>query len=116
MNEVGDDCRKLLAEVKKRLGFPGEKELREEPRYYADSLALCLIDSVQSLRNDYVGVVTPVVNRYISHRSERGGNASTDGLRDFSPRWMRWVVSRGGLRRLAPPTRHRAHRYSRAKQ
>ena len=45
MNEVGDDCRKLLAEVEKRLGFPGEKELREEPRYYPDSLALCLIDS-----------------------------------------------------------------------
>ena len=83
MNEVGDDCRKLLAEVEKRLGFPGEKELREEPRYYPDSLALCLIDSVQSLQNDYVRVVTPVVNRYISHRSERGGNANTDGLREF---------------------------------
>jgi hypothetical protein len=83
MDQAQEDCRKLLAEVRKTLGFPGEEELRAEPRYYADSLALCLIDSIQSLRNDYVGVVIPVVRRYVDFRARQGGNATTDGMREF---------------------------------
>jgi hypothetical protein len=77
------DCQRLLAAVSEMQGSRGLTELAQEPRGYPHSLALCLIDSVQSLRNDYWKVVVPVLNRYRSYRSERGGNADTEGLRQF---------------------------------
>jgi hypothetical protein len=80
---MDSDCRLLLAAINEALGVPGHKELAEEPRGYDDSLALCLIDSVQSLRNDYAKVVVPVLNRYNAYRAQHGGEARKDGLRQF---------------------------------
>jgi hypothetical protein len=83
MDKSRDDCQLLLAAINEALGVPGQKELAEEPRGYPNSLALCLIDSVQSLRNDYVKVVVPVLNRYRALRTRQGGDGDTDGLRQF---------------------------------
>jgi hypothetical protein len=77
------DCELLLAAIKQALEVPGQKELVDEPRGYPDSLALCLIDSIQSLRNSYTKIVVPVLKRYGDYRSQRGGDAHTDGLREF---------------------------------
>ena len=83
MDSSQDDCRLLLAAITEALGVPGHKEFAEEPRGYDDSLALCLIDSIQSLRNDYAKVVVPVLNRYSAYRAQHGGDAYADGLRQF---------------------------------
>ncbi|MBU8826982.1 hypothetical protein [Mycolicibacterium goodii] len=72
-----------LVAISETLGVPVDAELPEEPRGYPDSLELCLIDSIQSLRNGYDTVVVPVLNRYRQHRLDRGGNADTDGLRQY---------------------------------
>ncbi|OBH77157.1 hypothetical protein A5682_23405 [Mycobacterium mantenii] len=73
----------MLAAIREALGVPGPKQLATQPRGYEDSLALCLIDSIQSLRNDYMKVVVPVLNRYSAYRAQHGGEANTDGLRQF---------------------------------
>ncbi len=83
VGSMDSDCRQLLVAIEEALGVPGQKELPEEPRGYADSLALCLIDSIQSLRSDYAKVVVPVLNRYRAYRAQHGGEAATDGLRQF---------------------------------
>lgn len=83
VGSMDSDCRLLLTAIEEALGVPGQKELPDEPRGYDDSLALCLIDSVQSLRNDYTKVVIPVLNRYRAYRAQHGGEARTDGLRKF---------------------------------
>jgi hypothetical protein len=49
----------------------------EAPVGYLNSLALCIVDSVQSTGVTYVSVVN-VVNRYRAYRSMQGGNADTD--------------------------------------
>ncbi|AMO59800.1 heme peroxidase superfamily protein [Mycolicibacterium phlei] len=66
---LADDCRRLLAAIEDTFGVSDGGELPEEPRGYPDSLALCLIDSIQSLR--------------LRYEAGRGGNADTDGLRQF---------------------------------
>lgn len=83
MDKSEDDCQLLLASIKEALGVPAQKQLAEEPRGYPNSLALCLIDSVQSLRNGYVTIVVPVLKRYADHRSQHKGDGYTDGLRQF---------------------------------
>jgi hypothetical protein len=52
------------------------------PDGYPDSLALCIVDSVQSTGVKYPSVVN-VVNRYRAYRSEQGGNASSDSANDL---------------------------------
>ena len=80
---LADDCRRLLAAIEDTFGVSDGGELPEEQRGYPDSLALCLIDSIQSLRLRYEAGVVPVLNRYRQHRRSKGGNADTDGLRQF---------------------------------
>ncbi|MCA4727382.1 hypothetical protein [Mycolicibacterium fortuitum] len=101
-----DDCRLLLAAISETLGVPADAELPEEPRGYPNSLALCLIDSIQSLRNGYDTMVVPVLNRYRQHRRNHGGNADTDGLRQF----LAALDEIGGVERwsLSVGTRHKA--------
>jgi hypothetical protein len=53
------------------------------PEGYPNSLALCIVDSVQSTGVKYPSVVN-VVNRYRAYRSEQGGNASSDSANDLT--------------------------------
>src|SRR5512139_1971253 len=48
------------------------------PDGYPDSLALCLIDSIQSIGQKYGGVRS-VVRRYRDFRASQGGDAERDG-------------------------------------
>ncbi|WP_178358686.1 hypothetical protein [Mycolicibacterium hippocampi] len=73
----------LLLAVDESLGVPRHNELAPEPRGYPDSLALCLIDSVQSLRNGYGAIVVPVLKKYAAYRTREGADAYTDGLTEF---------------------------------
>lgn len=50
----------------------------ETPGGYPDSLALCVIDSIQSIGQRYGGVAK-VVQRYRYFRTSQGGDAGTDG-------------------------------------
>ena len=50
---------------------------------YPDSLALCIIDSVQSTGVTYASV-TNVVNRYRKYRRDQGGDPSTDTAHDLA--------------------------------
>ncbi|MDZ4235388.1 MAG: hypothetical protein U1C73_16880 [Dietzia sp.] len=52
------------------------------PDGYPDSLALCIVDSVQSTGVKYPSVVN-VVNRYRAYRSEQGGSADSDSAEDL---------------------------------
>jgi hypothetical protein len=62
--------------VRNRLGAPS---LWNEPVGYPDSLALCAIDSVYSLRSHYTATIG-VLERYRAYRRERGGDANKDGV------------------------------------
>jgi hypothetical protein len=101
-----EDCRLLLAAISETLGVPGDAELPEEPRGYPDSLALCLIDSIQSLRNGYDTVVVPVLNRYRQHRLKHRRDADTDGL----PQFLAALDEIGGVQRWSASvgTHHKA--------
>jgi hypothetical protein len=52
------------------------------PPGYPDSLALCIVDAVQSPGVKYV-TVERVVRRYRSYRAESGGNADKDGASEL---------------------------------
>jgi hypothetical protein len=54
----------------------------EAPEGYPNSLALCIVDSVQSTGVKYPSVVN-VVNRYRTYRTGQGGRASTDSASDL---------------------------------
>lgn len=101
-----DDCRLLLAAITETHGVPGDGKLATEPRGYPNSLALCLIDSVQSLRSGYVSVVVPVLARYCEYQLEHGGDADSDGLRQF----LAALEEMGGVERWSATvgTRHKA--------
>ena len=49
---------------------------------YPNSLALCIIDSIQSTGIRYA-VTLKVVNRYREYRKERDGDPETDGAKDL---------------------------------
>jgi len=57
----------------------GNPVLWFEPDGYPSSLALCIIDSIYSTGAHYSSV-TKIVHRYRTYRSERGGDANTDGV------------------------------------
>jgi hypothetical protein len=50
----------------------------EAPKGYPNSLALCIVDSVQSTGVTYTSVER-VVARYRAYRWDRGGDPTTDG-------------------------------------
>lgn len=58
--------------------FRGE----EAPEGYPNSLALCIVDSVQSTGVRYPSV-KQVVARYKAYRRDRNGDPSTDGIPEF---------------------------------
>jgi hypothetical protein len=69
------DSRQLAERVRTVLGDPGEWN---HPGGYPDSLALCIIDSIQSIGMRYRSVQN-VVERYRDFRRGRGGDPATDG-------------------------------------
>lgn len=83
MTTSQDDATLLLKAIAQTHSVPGDGKLPPAPRGYPDSLALCLIDSVQSLRSTYSSMVKPVLARYSAFRAENGANADTDGLQQF---------------------------------
>lgn len=69
----------------------GPTEEWATPAGYPDSLALCVIDSIQSIGQRYSGV-RQVVQRYRDYRREQGGDATTDGSREL---WASFVDLKG---------------------
>lgn len=65
----------LVTYVRETLPPPTQWPL---PDGYPDSLALCVIDAIQSLGVRYTSVVN-VVDRYKEHRAKAGGDALCDG-------------------------------------
>ena len=53
------------------------------PGGYPDSLALCIVDSVQSTGIRY-GTTAKVVNRYRTYRTAQGGDPETDSVSDYA--------------------------------
>ncbi|WP_187776388.1 heme peroxidase [Antrihabitans cavernicola] len=53
-----------------------------KPEHYRDSLALCVIDSIQSTRSHYTSVKN-VLARYSDFRSDQGADATHDGVVDL---------------------------------
>lgn len=74
-NEMAADSKDLSASVLQELG-PTEEWAT--PGGYPDSLALCVIDAIQSIGQQYGGV-RHVVHRYREHRAAQDGDADTDG-------------------------------------
>lgn len=70
-----EQLRTLVEDCKQ---FNGSKA----PRGYPDSLALCIIDSVQSTMVKY-STVEKVVDNYRAYRRDQGGDANTDGVREL---------------------------------
>jgi hypothetical protein len=68
----------------------GDSSRWDRPTGYPKSLALCVIDSIQSIGIRYQGVVR-VVNRYRDYRKAQGGDAVTSAAtrtgRIRSGRW-----------------------------
>ncbi|GAA1481290.1 heme peroxidase [Gordonia sinesedis] len=60
----------------------GDPALWFRPDGYPNSLALCTIDSIYSTGSHYNSVVN-VIKRYVTYRSDHGGNAYTDGLAEL---------------------------------
>ncbi len=77
-------------------GKLGSQENWSWPGGYPNSLALCAIDSVYSLRARYAGV-TNVVARYREHRKNHGSDSKHDG----GPELLAAIVSVGGPERAA---------------
>lgn len=78
MTVAGDvDAVEML--VRTRLGEPS---LWAQPAGYPDSLALCAIDSVYSLRSHYTATIS-VLDRYRVYRRERGGDPNKDGAHEL---------------------------------
>lgn len=73
--EMVAESKDLSASVLQELG-PTEEWAT--PGGYPDSLALCVIDAIQSIGQRYGGV-RHVVDRYREHRAAQGGDAETDG-------------------------------------
>jgi len=67
--------RRLARVSRDRLGNP---RLLKAPDGYPDSLALCIIDAIQSPGVTYA-TVKKVVARYRAHRTAQGGDAEKDG-------------------------------------
>jgi len=86
----------------------GDVSAAEAPRGYSDSLALCLIDSVHSLRVRYA-TVEQVLQRYRAVRTQSGASAETDGTEELLATFRlvgggeAWAV-RIGTRHTAPGT------------
>lgn len=74
-----EDIRKLVGYCRRALG---ELSTWTAPAGYPDSLALCVIDAIQSIGVRY-GSVVKVVGRYRDYRRARGGDAGSDGLKEL---------------------------------
>lgn len=70
---------RLVAAVRSDLGDP---DTWVHPKGYPDSMALAVIDSIQSLGVTYTSVVN-VIGRYRAHRTAAGGDADTDTPADL---------------------------------
>ena len=68
----------------------------KRPRGYPDSLALCVIDSVFSLRARYAAVENVVV-AYREARATQGGSAETDGAAEL----LNAIAAAGGAERAS---------------
>ena len=53
------------------------------PGGYPDSLALCIVDSVQSTGVTYTSTAN-VIDRYRTYRTRRGGDANKDSAEDLA--------------------------------
>lgn len=75
MQPTETQIRRLARVCRDRLGNP---RLLSAPDGYPDSLALCIIDSIQSTGATYASV-KKVLARYRAHRMAQGGDPETDG-------------------------------------
>lgn len=87
------DAELIVEAVKRELG---PREDWKRPRGYPDSLALCVIDSVFSLRARY-STVENVVGAYRQARATQDGVADTDG----TPELLSAIETAGGPDRAA---------------
>jgi hypothetical protein len=69
----------MKAAVRAHLGDP---KLLEAPAGYPDGLALCIVDSVQSLGVKYASVIN-VLDKYRGYRRAQGADPYTDGADDL---------------------------------
>lgn len=76
---VADDVDPVEKLVREKLG---EVSAWDEPVGYPDSLALCAIDAVYSLRSHYTAAIH-VLDRYRTYRREQGGDPETDGASEL---------------------------------
>ncbi|WP_460604447.1 hypothetical protein [Jatrophihabitans fulvus] len=85
--------------------LPNPDDMRS-PKGYRDSLALCIVDAVQSPGVKYA-TVESVIGRYRSFRAAEGGDADTDGspelLSTFQNLGVEGWIERIGTRNRTPP-------------
>lgn len=77
---IADGKVRLLVEACTKL--LGDPAAWKSPTGYPDSLALCIIDSIQSVQVKYPTVVS-VLNRYRHHRREQGAHPERDGATEL---------------------------------
>jgi len=76
---VDTDVTKLISASRANLGAPDSWPAIVG---YPESLALCVIDAIQSTGPTYVSVVN-VLSRYRNYRTAAGANPETDGLKEL---------------------------------